>query len=266
VEECVWAWDSETLAWSRLQAPAQLGAKLEPRFDHRIFLDEAQDLLVLHGGRTKDGDTASTETWLYTFDTLAWTAMPPSPAPAVASAYAAGVLYAISYGDGMGGTVHMLDIQPDETERAKPGALTWKTTDFPSNPLTPGPKRREGGVLVPVTTGMGRVYLVYMFGEARGAENEFCSDIWVLQPPASGPAKVKDVIRDKIPVPGIDSGEMSWAEMELVPEEKTALEGKAHPGPRGLFGADVLEGKNVVFWGGASPKGLEDDGWILRIQ
>ncbi|KAK1579898.1 kelch domain-containing protein [Colletotrichum navitas] len=266
-ETCLWLWDSESLKWTKIEGVSQIGKSLTPRFDHHIFVDDAQDFLVLHGGRTSKGQEATTETWMYNFDTLAWTELPPSPQPPLAAAFVDNVLYTVGADSGMSGAIHYLDLKSNAEDREKPNALEWKTVSFPTNPLTPGPRPREGGALVPVNTGVGRHYLVYMFGEnSTSAEKDFYTDIWALQLPTRGfsAAAIKDAIRDKLP--RIDSGEFTWAEVELLPTEEVRAEGKAHPGPRGFFGADAADAKSVIFWGGVSALGREGDGWLLQIQ
>ncbi|KAK1472887.1 kelch domain-containing protein [Colletotrichum abscissum] len=204
---------------------------------------------------------------MYNFDTLAWTALPPSPQPPLAATFVDNVLYTIGADSNMSGAIHYMDLKSNAEDREKPDALQWKTINFPTNPLTPGPRPREGGALVPVDTGLGRHYLVYMFGtNSTSAEKDFYTDIWALQLPTHGfsAAAVKDAIRDKLP--RVDSGEFSWAEVELIPTEEVKTEGKAHPGPRGYFGADAADGKSLVFWGGVSALGKEGDGWLLQVQ
>ncbi|TDZ25248.1 Tip elongation aberrant protein 3 [Colletotrichum orbiculare MAFF 240422] len=266
-ETCLWLWDSESLKWTRMEAVSQIGKTLAPRFDHHIFVDHAQDVLVLHGGRTAKGQKASTETWLYNFDTLAWTELPASPEPPTAAAFVDNVLYTIGTDSDMSGGIHYLDLKSNATDREKPNALEWKTVNFPTNPLVPGPRPREGGALVPVDTGVGRHYLIYMFGKDDASSGiDFHADIWALQLPSHGftAAALKDAIRDKLP--RVDSGEFSWAEVELVPTEEVKSEGKAHPGPRGFIGAGAADAKSVVFWGGVSAKGKEGDGWLLQVR
>ncbi|KAF9875922.1 kelch domain-containing protein [Colletotrichum karsti] len=266
-ETCLWLWDSESLKWTKIQGASQIGKTLTPRFDHHIFIDHAQDILVLHGGRTALGEKASTETWLYNFDTLAWTELPPAPQSPTAAAFVDNVLYTIGADSDMGGAIHYLDLKSNETDREKPDALVWKTVNFPTNPLVPGPRPREGGALVPIDTGVGRHYLIYMFGqETNSSEKDYYTDIWALQLPSHGfnAAAVKDAIRDKLP--RLESGEFSWAEVDLMPNEEVKAEGKAHPGPRGYFGAGAADAKSVIFWGGANAKGKEGDGWLLKVQ
>ena len=107
-----------------------------------------------------------------------------------------------------------------------------------------------------------------MLGSHAGDENqtrEFYSDIWSLQLPSReySAAAVKDAIRDKLP--RVESGELSWAEVEILPETEVKAEG-AGPGPRGFFGADALRDNSVVFWGGLDGSGNEGDGWLLQIK
>lgn len=270
---CLWMWDSETLRWAKIQAATQIGKSLAPREAHTIWVDEKQDILVLHGGRTESGHTA--ETWLYDFDAVAWTQLPACPVASSSSAFADGTLYSISQDSDLGGAIHILRLGADAEARAKPDALKWEKVEFPSSPLTPGPKSRVGSALVPISTGYGRHYLAYLFGQSEAQDNKsegqasYCGDVWSLQLPSHGfnPAAVKDVIRDKLPG-SIESGAYSWAEVEIVPTEQVEHEGKVHPGPRGFFGASCcLEGKGVVFWGGVSAKGEhEADGWLLKLE
>lgn len=156
---------------------------------------------------------------------------------------------------------------------------TWQTIEFPINPLAaPGPKARLGAALVPLSTGYGRHYLVYMLGRvavreavaSAAKDHPLCSDVWALQVPSRGfnAAAVKDVIRDKVLPASVESGAYSWAEVEIVPTEQVAREGKVHPGPRAFVGAsECLGGKGVIFWGGEMAGGeCESDGWLLKIE
>lgn len=272
-DACLWLWDSETLRWSKLHAATQIGATQAPRHGHSVFVDEKQELLVLHGGRTASGPTV--ETWLYDFDAVAWTQLPYCPVASSSCAFVDGTLYSISSESELSGAIHTLRLGSNSTERSKPDALKWEKIEFSSNPLAaPGPKARVGAALVPISTGYGRHYLAYLLGQAKisGKENEqhpFCSDIWALQLPSHGftGANVKDVIRDKLPG-SLESGSWSWGEIEVLATEEDRPGGKVHPGPRGFFGASpCLGGKGVVFWGGVNANGVQEaDGWLLKIQ
>jgi len=285
----LWLWDTEALQWTKLRGETQLGKIMAPRFGHRIFVDPSQDFLILHGGHTIQalkkphaGESAplsnpsspiEKETWLYDFNSRSWTVLPDSPAPAAAAAYTDTTLYTISRdaeSPELSGAVNYLRLLNSTTEREKSGALSWKTVTFPTNPLTPGPHPREGAALLPLNTGHGRTYLAYMFGcedtQKLSAES-FFSDIWTLQLPSHGftAASAKDKIRDKLM--HHSSGAFSWATAELIPTEQMQPDGKVHPGPRALFGADsCFDGTGVVFWGGVNAKGeKEADGWVLAL-
>ena len=280
------------MKWTKLQGAVQLDAKLAPRYGHHIFVDEKQDFLILHGGHTSASSSGShsqpeTETWLYSFDRNAWTTLPSGLSPPLAAAYVDNTLYTISVSPdkdspNLSGQINYLDVRKSTAEREKPGGLVWQSVTYPINPLTPGPRPRVGGALVPLTTGYGRSYLIYMFGVSSDSlgesthanapeEEKYYSDIWALQLPSHGfsAAAAKDVIRDKLMPKGIESSKFTWAEAELVAtEQKPELEeGKVHPGPRGLLAASgCLEGKGVVLWGGVNPKGeREADGWVLGL-
>lgn len=271
-DACLWLWDSETLRWAKIHAATQIGKSLSPRHSHQIAFHEKQEILILSGGIASSGP--STEIWLYDFDAVAWTQLPSCPATPSSSALVQDTLYTLSNDSELGGSIYYLNLGDGATERAKPNALTWEKFEFPANPLVPGPKSRSGGALVPVSTGYGRNYLVYLLGKtvAQGKENEqhpFQSDIWSLQLPSQGftAAKIKDVIRDKLPG-SMESGAFSWAEVEIQPTEQAEHAGKVHPGPRGHFGASPsTNAKGVVFWGGLNAKGeKEGDGWLLKVQ
>ncbi|KAL8875138.1 MAG: hypothetical protein Q9198_006461 [Flavoplaca austrocitrina] len=82
------------------------------------------------------------------------------------------------------------------------------------------------------------------------------------------PAGVKDKTRSMM---GISTGEGTWAEVKVVPNEDGSggleTEGKSHPGPRGWFASCVLgkdfDGSGVVLWGGINAKGeTEGEGWM----
>ncbi|KAK7429845.1 hypothetical protein QQZ08_003690 [Neonectria magnoliae] len=256
----LWVWDSEKVQWTKIQsngleAPGSIS-------DHHIFFDEKQDILVLHGGKRQPGRdeeaSQSSDTWLFDFTRAVWSQLPSAPGPSLNAALVNETLYCIGAESEVSGSIHFLKI--DALDRA----LRWSSVDFPTSPLTPGPRPRVGSGLITITTGFGRNYLVYFFGSRDG---EFCSDLWSLQLPSDGlsASNIKDTVRDK--VPGVDSGSFSWSEMEIAPTEPKQADGKAHPGPRGFFGADLCGGKGVVFWGGINAKGeTESDGWLLQLS
>ncbi|KAF4970569.1 hypothetical protein FSARC_2434 [Fusarium sarcochroum] len=272
-EFTLWEWEPKAARWSAITAA---GKAPQSRYGHEIFHDAKKDNLVLHGGYENGQRTKGT--WLFDFTTRLWHELPDAPTAPLTSQFVEGTLYSISAESDVHGSVHY--IKPgslrDETLEVVP---EWSTVDFPSNPLVPGPRPRVGSALIPVTTGLGRRYLLYLLGSRQDAEiassdksytedHPFYSDMWTLQLPSDGysATRVKDAIRDTIP--GVESGAFSWHELEIAPAEMTQEAGKVHPGPRGFFGADTcLNGKGVLLWGGVNAKGeTEADGWLLKVS
>ncbi|KAK0721310.1 hypothetical protein B0T21DRAFT_403966 [Apiosordaria backusii] len=248
----IWQWDSETLAWSKLRGTTQLYKTMAPRSGHSIFVDDKQGFLVSLSG---SDDTTKREVWFYDFNQAVWTTLPDLPSSHElldAAAYAGNTLYVLTQdpsNPNIVGGVLSLYLYDNPTDREKP--LPWEHHTF----QTPSPQPRVGGGLVPISTGYGREYLVYMLGlpTSEDSEKGFQADIWTLQLPSRGitGAKMKDYVREKLPK--MKSGEMTWAEVELVAMEQMEHQGKVHPGPRGWFGVDgCLGGRGVVFWGGVN--------------
>lgn len=280
-EPIIWLYVTAKSAWQALEdenggiAPSQ-------RSNAKLF--EVNNNLVLYGGVDENGQELK-DAWHFDYASKAWTPLPSAPVATSNAAMCENVLYLISSSDNMSSDVHHLDISNFETAE-------WKSTPFPTNPLTPGPRPRTGGGLLPVSTGFGRNYLLYFFGarqnphtlETTSPEDTEdptqWSDLWTYQVESSHPevkptthitealkpSKIKDAIRSKL---GYDTGNHSWAEIEVQPPDDLALsEGKVHPGPRAFFGCDVIgEGKKVVVWGGLNAKGeREGDGWVITFS
>lgn len=288
----VWLWDTASLRWSRINGVVPLGKNFSQLRGHSIFHDESTDQIVLHGGsvfREGRGWQPNEETWVFSFQNEAWAELPPAPiGKEEAVAFVDGALYVLSAASGeaqgkenrlAGGAVHILRLGKGAREQEL--SHEWETVEFPANPLVPGPRLRGagGGALVPLRFGLGRTYLAYLFGSGETGKGEesnakldpYSADIWILQLPSvklSG-AGIKDAIREKLP--RVESGEMSWVAADVVPTELAGkTEGKAHPGPRAFFGADVVGGGGqgdhaVVLFGGRSARGVEADGWRLRF-
>ena len=263
-ENCLWVWDVDSLSWSRLRGDTQLHKSMAPRYGHYLFSDEKQNFLLLVGGRADaaKGAGVSREVWFYDLNQQVWSALPDAPAEPLAAAYTGHTLYLLTEEQG----VQYLDVRATAEEREKP--LEWLRLDEEPAPA-PRPTPREGGALVPLGTGYGREYLIYLFGGGAGAgEKKWYGDIWALQLPSrelSG-AMIKDKIRDKVLPKKVKSGEGTWAEVEVLPMQQSESEaGKVHPGPRARFGAGAVE-KGVVVWGGVNAKGdVEGDGWVIRV-
>ena len=249
---------------------------------------EPHGTLIIHGGFSSHTDVLN-DTWTFNIITRTWSALPPSPA---ASPYPPSLalthnrLYLISSSSDLGSEIHYLpftkETYSDSRGEGEVGLTTakneWTTLPFPTNPLTPGPRPRKAAGLIPVTTGNGREYLLYFFGErASPPDSEappsddrvFWSDVWSYQVPAQNmtAAGIKDATRSAM---GISTGEDSWAEVKITTVVEGDTEGKSHPGPRGWFASSPvgrdIEGGGVLLWGGINGKGeVEGDGWIVNV-
>lgn len=273
----LWLFHTTSSTWESL-LPANPAGVPTPRSQAHLFAHN--DMLVLYGG-VDASHALLQDVWTFSLTTKLWTSLPAAPVHAANAAVCDGVLYLVSSPSPVSSDLHFLPVVPPPHE----GPHEWATVPFPTSPLTPGPRPRAHAALLPVSTGYGRNYLLYLFGQADPTTTPatYFSDVWTYQLPSSAhelkptttlsdtikPAKIKDAIRGVL---GMDSGNHSWAEVEVMPPSERDLnlasEGKVHPGPRGVVGADVMaDRKGVVVWGGRNPKGeREGDGWMIRLE
>jgi hypothetical protein len=283
----MWLFNPERKSWECL-APSAQDLTPGPRRGARLF---AQDKCIVMFGGVDGSGSAASDIWQLDVASRMWYQLPTAPAATSNVAFANGQLWLISGSDPMSSQLHHLDISSPKNE------MSWESYTFPTNPLAPGPRARQDGALLPITTGYGRNYLIYLLGAragpstASGTSSEDpkqaqdktqWSDTWALQIPSSNldmkaslsfkeaikPAKIKDAIRSAL---GAESGELSWAEAVVqLPSDKTLEEedGKLHPGPRAFFGADVMhDGSTLAFWGGVDARGQRvGDGWIIKFE
>ncbi|KAK8121166.1 galactose oxidase [Apiospora kogelbergensis] len=280
----IWLFDVETSVWHALRA--ELSASVPPPPAQG---GQAGNDFVVYGGKD-EGDVPLEDVWRFDYASKTWTRLPDAPAVTSNAAFADHTLYLIAGNDDLSSSLHYLDLGQSSTAAEGPSAAAWETVVFPTNPLAPGPRPRENGGLLHVSTGYGRNYLLYFFGErstsslaptddSASSKPTQWSDMWTLQLPSSDvankatttlsdavkPAKIKDAIRAAFGA----SGKHTWAEVEVKPPGDVAgHSGKLHPGPRGFFGYDVIEkGSSVVLWGGVDAKGeTEGDGWIIQLE
>lgn len=288
-ESTLWLFNTGKYAWEVLE-PANAAMVPKPRRNAHLF--DRRNSLILHGG-FDTGGTALKDVWHFDYVHKTWTQLPEAPVSSSSVALSDGSLYIIAGSDKVSGDLHSLKLADSGKEQP-----AWQHIPFPTNPLTPGPQPRAGAGLLPMSTGYGRQYLLYMFGshadsastEAATGDHpdpdakptssspEFWSDMWTYQLPSSSPelkanpyealkpAAIKDTIRGAL---GLDSGKHSWGEVEVLPpKDMDAAEGKLHPGPRASFACDVMKDKRtVVIWGGVNPKGeREGDGWMITLE
>lgn len=283
----MWLFSPDRKSWDML-APTNADVAPGPRQGAQLFANDTH--VVLFGGIDGSGDHAS-DLWQFDIAMRVWTQLPTAPVAASNAALVNGQLWLISGSDPLSSQIHHLDISSSEKDRA------WESFTFPTNPLAPGPRARREGALLPISTGYGRNYLVYLLGArndnsatsitnpedpTHSQEVTQFSDTWVLQIPSSDleakpalsfknaikPAKIKDAIRSAL---GAETGHLTWSEAVVqVPSGKELEEenGKLHPGPRAFFGADVMQnGNSVVFWGGIDAKGERvGDGWVAKFE
>ncbi|KAF2846446.1 hypothetical protein T440DRAFT_432787 [Plenodomus tracheiphilus IPT5] len=283
----MWLFSPERKNWDML-APTNVDVAPGPRQNAHLFANDTH--IVLFGGIDGSGDNAS-DLWQFDVASRTWAQLPTAPIAASNAALMNGQLWLISGSDPLSSQIHHIDIGSSQKE------MSWESFTFPTNPLAPGPRARREGALLPISTGYGRNYLVYLLG-ARNDDSATSitnpedpthsqqvtqfSDTWILQIPSSDleakpalsfkeaikPAKIKDAIRSAL---GAETGHLTWSEAVVqVPSDKGLEEedGKLHPGPRAFFGADSMrKGSSVVFWGGIDAKGRRvGDGWVAKFE
>lgn len=283
-EPIFWMFNTEKSAWESVRSEK---SDISPVQRSGAKLFNMNDKLVLYGGVDVKGN-ALKDAWHFDLESKTWTALPSAPVSTSNAAISTGILYLIDAEDNMSSNVHSLDLSIEDLTKAK-----WSSTSFPTNPLTPGPRPRVGGGLLPISTGYGRNYLLYFFGARQNPAHSSdttspedtedptqWSDTWTFQVVSSQPelkattsfsdaikpSAIKDAIRSKL---GYGTGEHSWAEVEVQPPgDLVEGQGKIHPGPRAFFGCDFVNGGgSVVVWGGVNAKGeREGDGWVISLS
>ncbi|KAL9106520.1 MAG: hypothetical protein Q9227_008435 [Pyrenula ochraceoflavens] len=133
------------------------------------------------------------------------------------------------------------------------------------------PPEREGGALVPVSTGQGREYLALILGQPpkdEGTDTGEDPGVWTFQlrsDKITG-AALKDRVKGWF---GMDTGESKWAKSNIVEASKES--GVESP-PKGLtqFGCDAGgdwgSGGEAVIWGGKDSDGtVRGEGWVVEF-
>ena len=150
----------------------------------------------------------------------------------------------------------------------------WKSIHLPVESLS-GPLIYHGSPLIPISTGMGRQYLLFQGGRASNfnldaekvADSSDETGLWVIQIPSDDGslAKLKDWAREKF---GRSTGCRQWAEVELKTARGKSAETTNHPGPRTHSAMAKVDEKTVLMWCGCYP-GFSDeqaDGWMIKLD
>jgi hypothetical protein len=274
----IWLFNTAKSTWEFIGPEMGEHEVPEARVEGKLF--DCENNLVLHGGFSKSGEPLK-DTWHFSYTNKVWTRLLDAPQANTNASLANGILWLLTItpeNNGLNGYMHSLAI----ASAASPsGTASWTTQSFPTNPLTPSPKPRVAGGLLPMTTGHGRQYLLHFFGvtppttredlpptssedettlqvvdtqAAVSAEPIQYPDLWTLQLPSTTPgrkasliealrpAALKDSIRSAFKA---DTGTNAWAEVDVQPPALDKLgdgeSGKVHPGPRAYFGCDVLK-------------------------
>ncbi|KAK4993640.1 hypothetical protein LTR50_000251 [Elasticomyces elasticus] len=147
----------------------------------------------------------------------------------------------------------------------------WSTINLPSDSSF---RKRSGAVIIPVTTGQGRNYLLLLGGEVGSTEkgSDAASDIWALQLKTESmtAASFKDATRTAIKKP---TEESQWAEVKYYDEDGKMIQ-EGQPG-RGLgdrrdFAAakgSEIDGCTALIWGGTNDDGkVVEEGLMVTVD
>jgi len=161
----IWFFSPESLAWETLYSPSSPTSCSEtPSAGSQVRVFSHDDSLVIC---SESRDSGKMALWKYSpaepdVDAKPWPVLAPPPTPVSPSNLAlhGTHLYYISSSEPVSSQLHILPLSPTKSgEDAK-----WTSLAFPTNPIIPGPRARHGGALLPVSTGYGRNYLIYLLG------------------------------------------------------------------------------------------------------
>jgi len=279
----LWEFDTQTLKWQVLKPETHPERVPPPRSGAALLFHDNN--LVLYGGRGKDGASLQ-DVWYFNTFTKTWNALPSAPVATNSAAVASNTLYLVSASDKLSGTLYSLTL-----ELYSPEPPAWQSTQFPTSPLTPGPGPRTNAAFLPISTGYGRNFLLYVFGnklelascvsdsQNKDSKNDIWDDLWTLQVPSSEPemqattdfanaikpAKIKDQIREKV---GAQTGNLTWCKVEpTLSGDPPGTTEESQPTNRASFASAVTnDARTVVLWGGLSKTGETlGDGWLVHL-
>lgn len=250
--EDVWAFDAESLMWTKLDVDGDVTAPpamISSQVNSADSLFQSSNIPHakegVHSSATVHSNSLilqlGNEIWSFDMPKRSWTnlSLPTTPASGTMTCHAVTVaqdkVYALTSTDGLGGEFWTLDLVAPAAE--------WERTEFPSNPLIPGPKlnRESIGTLLPVSTGKGREYLLYAVS---------MEEMWTYQLPSakSTLASMKDYIREQA---GADPGTGNWGRVEI----KMPADGISGTGDYACAGVDA---STVLFCG--------NGGYMLHLR
>lgn len=150
----IWLFSPERKAWDLL-APSSAEPTPGPRHSAQLFAQEGN--IILFGGVDGSSSHAS-DLWQFDVASRSWSQLPTAPVATSNATLANGQLWLISGSDPMSSQLHHFDISASNDKDS------WESFTFPTNPMAPGPRARHDGALLPISTGWGRNYLIYLFG------------------------------------------------------------------------------------------------------
>ncbi|KAF7957113.1 hypothetical protein EAE96_004433 [Botrytis aclada] len=282
----LWVFDPLSSKWTFLDPPPDTTFPFA-RTKHVSTSNPDGSVIFVHGGLSSD-QVRLNDLWAFYLDEGKWSRLPDppgSPTAGINLTCGQGKLWRWGYSedaeksaDSMsrgqidfleyptGGTLddvskdlaqgHMDDLKSDSQ---------WETLGFDRSRPSEAPLPRESAALHFITTGNGRDYLLLALGSD---DKEEFSDIWIYQlPPAqySG-AKVKDVVREKLP--GVDSHREDCSRLQINGIEVGADEEKGGAWTsRRYFGSSMTGTKQLMIWGGLGPRNETlGDGWRIIID
>lgn len=282
----LWVFDPLSSKWTFLDPPPDTTFPFA-RTKHVSTSSPDGSVIFVYGGLSSD-QVRLNDLWAFYLDEGKWSRLPDppgSPTSGINLTCGQGKLWRLGYSDDSekstgsiprgqidfleyptGGTLddvskdlaqgHMNDLKSN---------IQWETLEFNTSKSSEVPSPRDSAALQFITTGNGRDYLLLALGS--GDKEEF-SDIWIYQlPPAqySG-AKVKDVVREKLP--GVDSHRGEWSRLQISGIEVGADEEKGGAWTsRRYFGSSMTGTKQLMIWGGLGPRNETlGDGWRIIID
>lgn len=144
----------------------------------------------------------------------------------------------------------------------------WESFVFTEEAMTCPEDRSVAGLQL-ITTGMGREYLVLVFGEGHPSSQghdgagKFFNDVWTFQVPPLGmtAASFKDAALQAL---GKETGEAKWSRVSVEAAESGEV-----PQARGWFASASMgdsDEASIVLWGGLNDENQRmGDGWILMF-